>query len=1494
VAQDDAREPCPRCGGANPATAKFCGHCGAKVSEIVCAECGTRNDRGQRFCHECGALLQRGAGATSASPAAAAPEMPKAFARGRYEVVRFLGEGGRKRVYLAHDALLQREVAVSAFKSEGVDEQALTRARREAEAMGRLGDHPNVVTVHDIGEDNGALFLVSQFMSGGDLAGLLAQAEDRRLAVDEVVRVARDVARALEHAHAHGVIHRDIKPQNVWLAPDGTAKLGDFGLALAADRSRLTIEGMMVGTVAYMPPEQGLGRSADARSDLYSLGAVMYEALSGVPPFVGGDAAAIISQHVSMTPVAPSWHRSDVPRPLETLVLKLLAKAPEDRPQSAAEAGAALDAVAAAASGAGEPQRDVGDALDRLTEGTFLGRERETKDLRTAIDEVVAGRGRVSVLAGEAGIGKTRLASEVAAYAELRGAQVLWGRCYEGEGSPAYWPWVQVIRAYAQTRDPDALKSELGSGASDVAQVVSELRERLPDLAEPPALDPEHARFRLFDSISSFLRNASSGRPLVIVLEDLHLADKPSLLLLQFVARELHGTRILLLCTFRDAELDADHPLHDVQASLSHTPGYQRIRLRGLSKREVFVLLQEVSRQSLETPDELAFADAVYEESGGNPYFIEELIRHLVESGVIYQRDGRWVSDARHIEDLGIPQGIRDVVARRMSRLSAACREVLAVAAAIGQEFPLQVLERVSELPGPAVFDRVREAVDAAILAPVPDQLNRYRFAQVAIRDALYRGLPTARRVDLHRAIGEALEELYEDRLESHLGELAHHFAKAATGGVAAKAVDYAWWAGEHATALAAYEDAVAHFARALQLFDTLTDDPVHRCELLLALGDAQWRAGEASKARDTFTRVLEISEPLALSDQYARAALGYGGGGHSGFSVADRADPKLVEHLRTALRALPDRDSLVKARVLARLALELRITRDHAQADAVSRRAVEMAERLGDASVTLLAMDSRAWATKGPDGLEESLATANEIVRLAHVVVDREMEFRGHHLRLDALLQLGDMPGVDEEIRACERLAKEMRQPNYDWQVAVFRVMRALMQGRMAEADRLAQAAFSLGQRWQPEQATIAAGVHTFIRTAVAGGMAALEEGGEAFAQGYPHGAWPAALVWLLSEIGERAKARAKLDALARDRFGSIRRDANWLTAVSCLSWACDYLEDADAAEVLYADLAPYADRCVSILAGTACVGSTHLYLGNLAKAAGRLDAAADHYAAALEVDNRIGAHCLVPRTYRQYARTVLARGASGDRRLAAELIERGLESARRMGVQAEVETLLSLRLRSQGMTEIDAQTSIDAVARSVEETRPDLRSAAAPDGTVTIMFSDIEDSTVLTEQLGDRRWLALLRRHNDIVRRQVAEHGGYEVKSQGDGFMIAFASARRAIRCAIDVQRALDEHRRGHPDEHLSVRIGLHTGEAMRSDEDFFGKNVILAARIAARARGDEILVSSLLHELVVSAGEFDFGEERELELKGLTGRYRVFDVPWLREPVPPAYAA
>src|SRR2546425_4111249 len=252
--------------------------------------------------------------------------LPASFADGRYTVKSFLGEGGRKRVYLAHDSKLDRDVAVAVIKTEGLDEVGLSRVKREAQAMGRLGDHPNIVTVFDIGDDGGQPYIVSQYMGGGDLDGLLNRAPGRRLPIFDAMQIAWQVVQGLAHAHGRGIIHRDLKPGNIWLSEDGVPKIGDFGLAVSLDRSRLTMEGMMVGTVAYMPPEQALGRQPDTRSDLYSLGCVTYEMVTGRPPFLGDDPVAIISQHINTGSVAPSRHKSEEPRAHESLLQGLLAK----------------------------------------------------------------------------------------------------------------------------------------------------------------------------------------------------------------------------------------------------------------------------------------------------------------------------------------------------------------------------------------------------------------------------------------------------------------------------------------------------------------------------------------------------------------------------------------------------------------------------------------------------------------------------------------------------------------------------------------------------------------------------------------------------------------------------------------------------------------------------------------------------------------------------------------------------------------------------------------------------------------------------------------------------------------------------------------------------------------------------------------------------------------------------------------------------------------
>ncbi len=309
-------------------------------------------------------------------------------------------------------------------------EEERSRITREAQAMARLGDHPHILQIHDLGEENGQPYLVLPFMPGGDVEVLIEKAPDHRLPLEQVVKVAKEVCRGLEFAHSRGIVHRDLKPSNVWMTTDGTAKLGDFGLAVAADRVRLTQEGMMVGTVSYMPPEQAMGGEVTPRADLYSLGAMLYEMVTGRPPFLGDDSVAIIGQHINTPPVAPTWHNSQCPRSLEALILRLLAKDPSERPQSAPDVLAALDTIDLSIVPENLGTSDEAHALDSLAGGVFVGRQREMEELKGCLEDALSGRGRLVTLVGEPGIGKTRTAQELATYAGLRSAQVLWGRCY--------------------------------------------------------------------------------------------------------------------------------------------------------------------------------------------------------------------------------------------------------------------------------------------------------------------------------------------------------------------------------------------------------------------------------------------------------------------------------------------------------------------------------------------------------------------------------------------------------------------------------------------------------------------------------------------------------------------------------------------------------------------------------------------------------------------------------------------------------------------------------------------------------------------------------------------------------------------------------------------------------------------------------------------------------------------------------------------------------
>ena len=456
----------------------------------------------------------------------------------------------------------------------------------------------------------------------------------------------------------------------------------------------------------------------------------------------------------------------------------------------------------------------------------FIGRQREMGELRAALEGALAGQGGLVMLAGEPGIGKTRTSQELTAYSETQGARALWGRCYEGEGAPPYWPWVQPLRAYVQQRNPEQLKSELGNGAADIAQIVSEVQDRLPGLAPLPELEPEQARFRLFDSITTFLKNATQSQPLMLVLDDLHWADRPSLLLLEFICQEIQEIPLLIIGTYRDEEVFRGQALSETLGNLTRQQSFSRIPLLGLSQPEVAELMQNASGGSL-APDMVA---AIYGRTEGNPLFVSEVTRMLAREG--------FVGDQEYIAT--IPQGVRETIGRRLSRLSPDCNQMLTIGSVIGREFEFRVLKAlISEVTEERLLEVVEEALQARMIEELAGGSERYQFSHALIQDTLFSELSHGRRVRLHARIAETLEQLYGSESEAHSAELAHHFVQAAPVLGIEKLVHYSLLAGQRALSSYAYEEALAHFQRALCAKEGLPMD-AETAELLFGQARAQ------------------------------------------------------------------------------------------------------------------------------------------------------------------------------------------------------------------------------------------------------------------------------------------------------------------------------------------------------------------------------------------------------------------------------------------------------------------------------------------------------------------------------------------------------------------------------------------------------------------------------------------------------------------------------
>ena len=938
----------------------------------------------------------------------------------------------------------------------------------------------------------------------------------------------------------------------------------------------------------------------------------------------------------------------------------------------------------------------------------WVGRAREMAILEAALAASCGGQGQLVFLEGEPGIGKTRMLQELAASAVDHAMLVLWGRCYEGEGAPPFWPWIQIIRSYLMSSTPETLQAEIGAGAAALAQVIPEIRQRLADLPSLPALEPAQERFRFFDSLTTFLKNAAQRRPLALIFDDLQWADTPSLLLLQFVAREVPGTSLCIVGTSRSLALEPHHPLTHTCGELARIPTHQRLHLQGLSHHEVAHFLALTTGVA---PLEPVVA-SLHQHTEGNPFFLTEMVRLLMTEG------GAAAFCTPQAESRpALPQSVREAIELRLHPLPPDCRHLLQLASVMGRTFDVETLVRVTGTAHARLVHTLDRAAAAQIITPLLAAAGEYRFAHMLFRDTLYADLPTEQRLRWHRQIGEALEDrwVFQDTpghgplldalsvtgTESILAVLSWHFFEAMGGNNdGAKVLRYAVQAGVHATAMLAHEEAALHYQRALQsLTYAQPGDAAQRCELLLALGSAQMKAGDARQARTTFLQAAHLAQSAEAPALLTRAALGFE---KIGVEVG-KVDQPLVALLQDTLRVLGESDSAERARVLARLALELSYAGTAtARRVTFSQHAVAMARRIGDPAALAAALHTRLLDLWGPGALQERLATTTEMIQLAEVIGDHERQMRGRVERLADLLELGEMRTVDMELDVYLSLAQTLRQPRYLWYGQLMRTTRAMMEGQFAEGERLAQQALHLGQRAHPGTAVHHFSAQLFWLYREQGRLQALLPSVQRLVAQYPSvPAWRSALALIYCDLGQAEAARGEFVRLAGQDFRDLPYTNSWLMNIALLAEVCAFLNDLAHAVTLYDLLLPYATHNV-VVGGDAVgfQGAVARQLGLLATTLRRWELAVQHFEAALNMQQRMGTRPFVARTQYAYAAMLAARNAPGDVAQAQTLLALAHATAQDLQMQGLMPHLHDLQSRVPPM--LTPGTSPDVVTKA------------------------------------------------------------------------------------------------------------------------------------------------------------------------------------------------
>jgi DNA-binding SARP family transcriptional activator len=920
------------------------------------------------------------------------------------------------------------------------------------------------------------------------------------------------------------------------------------------------------------------------------------------------------------------------------------------------------------------PRLPVPVALAPVDGAPFVGRAAELAALAEAWRKTRGGTRRVTLIAGEPGIGKTSLVGELARRAEADEGIVLYGRCDEDVGF-AFQPFVEALRAYIAACPPALLREQAGRGAPELARVFPELTELIGDVTPPIRPDAALDQYLMFEAVVGFLGAVAGRSPVLLVLDDLHWAARPTLHLLRHLVRSSPDMALCVVGTFRDTELPTaavgrgtPHPLTEMLADLRREPGIERHALKGLSELDVEALLGVEVDGALDLKRK-SLARAVHGETQGNPFFVGEIIRHVAEAA---SGPGGTMSGDVDLAELGIPDGVREVVSRRLMRLSEDATRVLTVAAVVGPTVSLSLLERIPDAGATpdAILDALDEGVRARVLVESERLGGRYAFAHALVRQAVYADLTAARRGRLHRQIGGALEVLYASELEPHLHELAHHFAQSAAG-EEDKAIGYLIRAGDQAQVKLAYEQALTHYRQALELLETFQDGAHlrRRVEVTISLGETQLRAGYRAFRG---TLLDGARGALALGDQelLARAAIA----NNRGFiSSIGEVDEERVRCLQDALEKYDPAPSNVRARLLGQLAVELTFSGDWDLRRRHSDEAVAMARELGDAGTLAMALCQRIATLSHASTVDQRIADADEATRIANELEDPLLTYYAETYRGFASLETGDLAAAEVHIERQHRLAVRLRQPILSWYDLIIRAKRELVAGSLLEADRLAFQGLEAGQEaGQPDAFRWFAGQLFTIRLH----QGRLDELVGALASAPPPEGrsrtvpliTQAFLATIFTELGREQEARSAYERLMANDLTDVPFDFSWLAVVALAAAAAARLGDRPRAEGLTRMMAPYRHGYVDM--GSSWLGSAAHYLGLAHACVGDLDEAEACFRDALAAQRALDSQAWIARTKLEYAQVVFERGRDDDRRHGAELTEEALESARALGL--------------------------------------------------------------------------------------------------------------------------------------------------------------------------------------------------------------------------------